>query len=263
MSQTTAKVNIHPTAIVADDVELGENVVVGPYSIVEKNVKIGDGTVLVSHVRLGNGTRIGRNCRLHHCVSAGSAPQDLKYAGEPTELFIGDRTVIREFATLNRGTTHRRKTVVGADCLIMAYAHVAHDCWVGDHVILANAVNLAGHVTIEDWASIGGIVPVHQFVRIGAHCYIGGGFRVPKDIVPYSLSGGYPLKVAGLNRIGLERRGFTKEQLAALSKAFRILFRSKLNTTQAVERLKTDIEQTPEVRHLIEFVETSERGITA
>ncbi len=259
---TPAKTEIHPTAIVASDMQLGENVTVGPYTIVEEDVQIGDGTTIDSHARIGCGARIGKNCHIHHCAAVGTAPQDLKYAGEKTELYVGDRTVIREFATVNRGTDHRKKTIVGADCLIMAYAHVAHDCWLGDHVILANAVNLAGHITIEDWVIIGGVVPVHQFVRLGAHCMIGGGFRVPKDIVPYSMAAGYPLKIAGLNRLGLERRGFTKEQLQPLSQAFRLLFRSKLNTSQAVARIKADVEQTDHVKHLVGFVESSERGIT-
>ena len=263
MPNLTVPADIHPTAIVAAAVQLGVNVVVGPYTIIEEDVRIGDGTIIESHARLGRGARIGQDCRIHHCAVVGGAPQDLKYAGEPTELFVGDRTTIREFATVHRGTTHSGKTVVGSDCLIMAYAHVAHDCRIGNHVILANAVNLAGHVTIEDWVTVGGVVPVHQFVRLGAHCIIGGGFRVPQDIVPYALAAGYPLRVVDINRIGLQRRGFTKEQLDALSRAFRILFRSKLNTTQALERIKADVAQTAEVRYLVEFIESSERGITA
>jgi UDP-N-acetylglucosamine acyltransferase len=261
--ETATKTLIHPTAIVAGSVELDENVTIGPYSIIEEQVKIGRGTVIDSHARIGLRTSIGRDCHIHHCAAVGTEPQDLKFAGEETELIVGDRTVIREFTTLNRGTAHRKKTVVGKNCLIMAYAHVAHDCRLGDHVILANAANLAGHVTIEDWAIIGGVVPVHQFVRLGEHCMIGGGFRVPKDIVPYALAAGYPLKVIGLNRLGLERRGFSKKQLDLISRAFRILFRSKLNTSQAVVRIKSDVEQISEVRHLVEFIESSERGITA
>ena len=263
MSNSTVSADIHSTAIVAEDVQLGERVVIGPYTIIEEDVRIGDGTMIESHVRVGRGARFGEDCRIHHCAAVGAAPQDLKYAGERTELFVGDRTTIREFATVHRGTTHSGKTVVGSDCLIMSYAHVAHDCRIGNHVILANAVNLAGHVTIEDWVSVGGVVPVHQFVRLGAHCFIGGGFRVPQDVVPYALAAGYPLRVVDINRIGLERRGFTAEQLDALSRAFRILFRSKLNTTQALERIRTDVARTAEVLRLIEFIESSERGITA
>jgi len=259
--QTMASPGIHPTAIVAEDVQLGEHVVIGPYTIIEDDVHIGNGTVVESHARIGRGTRIGRDCRIHHCAVVGGAPQDLKYAGERTELFVGDRTTIREFATVHRGTVHSGKTVVGSDCLIMAYAHVAHDCRLGDHVILANAVNLAGHVMIEDWVIVGGVVPVHQFVRLGAHCIIGGGFRVPKDIVPYALAAGCPLRVVDINRVGLERRGFTKDQLEPLARAFRVLFRSKLNTTQALGRIKTDVAQTLEVLYLVNFIESSERGI--
>jgi UDP-N-acetylglucosamine acyltransferase len=263
LPQTIGNSRLHPTAVIASDVQLGENVTVGPYTIIEDDVIIGDGTVIDSHARIGTGARIGKDCHIHHCVAVGTAPQDLKYAGEKTELFVGDRTIIREFATLNRGTTHRKKTIVGSDCLIMSYAHVAHDCRLGDHVIMANAATLAGHVTIEDWVIIGGVVPVHQFVRLGAHCIIGGGFRVPKDIVPYAMAAGCPLKIAGMNRLGLERRGFTREQLEPLAKAFRLLFRSKLNTSQALERIKAEVKQIDEVKHLIEFIECSERGITA
>ncbi len=263
MSTVHNTTRIHPTAILEGDVRLGVDVTVGPYTIIEDDVSIGDGTIIDSSVRVGTGTRIGKQCRIHHNAVVGTAPQDLKYAGEKTELIIGDRTTIREMATLNRGTTHSMKTVVGSDCLMMAYSHVAHDCRVGNHVIMANSATLAGHVTIEDWVIIGGLVPIHQFVRLGAHSMIGGGYRVPKDIVPYAMTGGYPLKVVGLNKIGLQRRGFTPEQIKPLADAYRILFRSKLNTSQAVEKIKADIEQTAEVRYLIEFIEKSERGITA
>ncbi len=263
MKDTMVHSGIHPTAILGDQVTLGEDVTIGPYTIIEDDVIIGDHTVIESQARIGTGTRMGKSCRVHHSAVVGTEPQDLKFHGEKSTCHIGDRTVIREFATVNRGTADRQKTIIGTDCLIMAYAHVAHDCWLGDHVILANSANLAGHITIEDWVIIGGVVPVHQYVRLGAHCMIGGGFRVPKDIVPYSMAAGYPLKIAGLNRIGLERRGFTKQQLEPLHKAFRLLFRSKLNTTQAVQRIREDVEETAEVRHLLEFIESSERGITA
>jgi UDP-N-acetylglucosamine acyltransferase len=254
--------SIHPTAIIAGGVELGENVSVGPYSIVEGNVRIADGVKIDSHVLVGNGSRLGKDCHLHHGAVVGTVPQDLKFEGENTEMFIGERTVVREYATINRGTKDRKKTIVGSDCLIMAYAHVAHDCWLGDHVIMGNAATLAGHVTLEDWVGISGIVPVHQFVRIGEHSYVGGGFRVPQDVVPYALMAGYPLKVMGPNRVGLERRGFTKDQIEPISRAYRIIFRSRLNTTDAIARVKAEIEQTREVKHLIEFIESSERGIT-
>jgi len=191
----------------------------------------------------------------------GTLPQDLKFEGEKTHLTIGDGTVIREYATLNRGTKYRGRTVVGKNCFIMAYAHIAHDCLLGDHVILANSVNLAGHIEIGDYAIIGGVVPIHQFVKIGAHAIVGGGFRVQKDVCPYALVAGYPLKTVGLNRIGLQRRGFPEKTMQILEKTFRILFKSKLNTTQAVEKIKSERELTPEVQTVLDFIAKSDRGI--
>jgi len=174
---------------------------------------------------------------------------------------IGDNTVIREYATVNRGTNESGSSDVGSDCLIMAYAHVAHDCKIGDHVIMANSVNLAGHVHIGDWAIIGGVVPVHQFVRIGAHAMVGGGFRVAQDICPFALVGGYPLKIIGLNRVGLQRRGFPEETITILQQAFKILFLSDLNTRQALARIASEIEMIPEAKDLVAFVESSHRGL--
>jgi UDP-N-acetylglucosamine acyltransferase len=191
----------------------------------------------------------------------GTPPQDLKFGGEKTYLEIGENTVIREYATINRGTRHRGKVTVGPNCFIMMYAHIAHDCIIGNNVILANSVNIAGHVEVEDYAIIGGVVPVHQFTRIGAHSIIGGGFRVPKDVPPYILAGGYPLRYMGLNIIGLKRRNFSADTILTLKKACRILFQSKYNTTQAVEKIKLEIEPLPEIKHLLEFIEKSERGI--
>lgn len=253
---------IHKTAIVDPGAELGRGVSVGPYSIIESDVRIGDGTQIASQVRIATGTRLGQNCRVSHGAVLGTDPQDLKFDGRFTTLEIGDRTIIREYATINRGTHHSMKTVVGNDCFLMAYTHIAHDCRLGDHIILANSVNMAGHVTMEDWVVIGGLVPIHQFVRIGCHAMIGGGFRVPQDVSPYALMGGYPLKVAGLNIVGLKRRGFTLAQLSPLRRAFKVLFQSDLNTTQALERISSEVEMTPEVRHLTDFIRGSERGVT-
>jgi len=255
------KMDIHPTAIIHKDVKLAEDVKVGPFSILKEEVVIGAGSEVGSHVLIDSGTRIGRNCRIHHGAVLGTLPQDLKFQGEKTVLTIGDGTVIREYATLNRGTRYRGKTVVGRECFIMSYAHVAHDCLLGDHVILANSVNLAGHVEIGDYAIVGGVVPVHQFVKIGAHSIVGGGFRVQKDVCPYSLVAGYPLKTKGLNRVGLKRRGFSEKTMLILEKTFRILFKSKLNTSQAVERIKREVELIPEVQTILEFIAKSERGI--
>ena len=253
---------LHPTAQVDPAAVLGEGVQVGPYSIIDAGAKIGAGTRIGAHVAISGFTRIGTGCRVFHGAVLGSEPQDLKFDGEETHLIVGDRTIIREYVTLNRGTHDRKKTVVGSDCFLMAYAHVAHDCRVGDHVILANSVNMAGHVTIDDWAVVGGVVPIHQFVHIGSHAMIGGGFRVTQDVCPYALTGGYPLRVVGLNIVGLKRRGFVTAQLAPLRAAFRLLFQSGLNTTQALLRIATEIEPTAEIAHLVDFIRASARGIT-
>jgi len=253
--------NIHPTAIVDPKVELGKDISIGPYTIINERALIGDNVQIGSNVLIDTGTIIGKNCKIHHGAVLGTPPQDLKFGGEKTFLEIGENTVIREYATINRGTKHRGKVTVGSNCFIMIYAHIAHDCIVGNNVILANSVNLAGHVTIEDYAIIGGVVPVHQFTKIGAHSIIGGGFRVPKDVPPYILAGGYPLRYMGLNVIGLKRRNFPENTLLTLRKACRILFQSKYNTTQALEKIKSEIEPTPEIKHLLEFIEKSERGI--
>ncbi len=247
---------IHPTAILDENIKLGKNVEVGPYAVIEGDVIIGEGTKIGSHAIVASGARIGKDCIIHGHAVVATIPQDLKFEGEETTLEIGDRTVIREFATLNRGTSALGKTVVGSDCLIMAYAHVAHDCVLGDHVIMANSVNLSGHVTVEEWAIIGGLVPVHQFVRIGRHSFIGGAYRVPKDVPPFIRAAGEPLKPVGLNTVGLQRRGFSDETLKTLKDAYRLLFKSSLNTTQAVEAIRSQINMTDEVNHLISFIES-------
>ena len=252
---------IHPTAIVAAGALLGDGIEIGAHAIIEDNVNIDDGCRIGANVLIADGARLGKNVKVHHGAVLATIPQDLKFGGEPSLLRVGDNTTIREYATMNRGTKERGETTVGRDCLLMAYSHVAHDCLIGDHVILANAVNLAGHIEIGDYAILGGLVPVHQFVKIGRHAMIGGGFRVPMDICPYAMCGGYPMKVMGLNIVGLRRRGFPQETLDGLDKAFRILFRSKLNTTQAVEKIKAEVELIPEVQEVLDFIAASERGI--
>lgn len=234
---------------------------VGPFSVIEKNVIIGDGTTIGSHVLIASGTRLGRDCRVHHGAVLGTVPQDLKFGNEETTLEIGDRTVIREYATLNRGTKEHWKTVVGSDCLLMAYIHVAHDCTVGNHVIMANAANLAGHVTVEDWATLGGLLAVHQFVRIGCHAFVGAGCKAMKDVPPYVLAMAEPLQFAGLNSVGLRRRGFSQETMALLKRAYRLLYRSNLNVSQALARIREELPQTEEIQHVVRFIEGSRRGI--
>jgi UDP-N-acetylglucosamine acyltransferase len=260
-STDTTSIHIHPTAIVDPKAEIDAGVTIGPYSVVEANVQIGNNCRIGPLVHVAAGTRLGADCRVFTGVVLGTIPQDLKFEGEETALEIGERTTIREYATLNRGTKDRWKTTIGSDCLLMAYAHVAHDCIIGNHCILANAVNLAGHVVIEEWASIGGMVPVHQFVHIGQHSFIGGGYRVSKDVPPYILAMGEPLTFGGLNSVGLSRRGFSEQAMAALKRTYKLIYKSKLNVSQAVQRIREEIALIPEVENVINFIEKSERGI--
>jgi UDP-N-acetylglucosamine acyltransferase len=252
---------INSLASVSPKAQLEPGVAVGPFAVIEENVTVGSGTVIGSHALIASGARIGRECRIHHGAVVGTPPQDLKFRGEQTTLEIGNFTTIREYATLNRGTAERGKTTVGSHCFIMAYAHVAHDCSVGNNVILANSVNMAGHVVIEDHVVIGGLVPVHQFVRIGCHAMIGGGFRVPKDVPPYILAGQEPLVFQGLNLVGLKRRNFTRESLDLLRRAYQILYEGNLNVTQALDRIRAEVPASEEIAHILEFIEKSKRGI--
>lgn len=248
-------------AIVSPKAQLGDNVAIGPNSIVEDDVIIGSDTRIASNVLVASGTRIGKECRVHHGAVLGTVPQDLKFKGESTTLEIGDHTTIREYATLNRGTLESMKTSVGSHCFIMAYTHIAHDSDVGNHVILANSVNMAGHVVIEDYVIIGGVTPIHQYVRIGRHSMIGGGFRVPKDVPPYILAGQEPMVFQGLNIVGLKRRNFPMETIDLLEKAYRTLYQSHLNVTQAVERIKAELPKTEEIQYVLDFIANSKRGI--
>ncbi len=253
---------IDSKALVSPKADLGANVDVGPFSIIEENVVIGDGCQIGAHVRIASGTRLGAGCRVFQGAVLGSEPQDLKFVDEePTFLEVGEKTTIREYATLNRATTHSYYTRVGSNCLLMAYSHVAHDCQIGDNVVLANSVNLAGHVIIESNVGIGGLTAVHQFVKIGRHAFIGGMQKVKKDIPPYILAMGEPTRFAGLNRIGLQRRGFSAESLEALSQAYRVLYRQNHTVKRAIEILESGDNNLPEVTDLINFLKSAERGI--
>jgi UDP-N-acetylglucosamine acyltransferase len=254
-------VSIDRTARVSQKADLGARVSIGPFSIVEEDVVIGEGTQVDSSVLIASGTRIGKACRIHHGAVVGTIPQDLKFAGEETTLEVHDGTVIREFATLNRGTRARGKTTVGSNCLLMAYVHVSHDSTIGNNVVLANAVNMGGHVTIEDYTMIGGLVGIHQFVRIGSHVMVGANFRVMKDVPPYILVGREPLSFEGLNIVGLKRRRFSPEAIASIKKAYRCIYESKLNVSQAIEKIQKEMVVTDEVKHIIEFLKASKRGI--
>jgi UDP-N-acetylglucosamine acyltransferase len=254
--------DIHPTALVDRSAELGGGVVVGPYSIIGPGVKVGAGTRIGPHVLIERDTTVGASCAVHKGAVLGTDPQDLKYAGEPTTLVVGDRTVIREYATLNRGTSAQGFTEVGSDCLLMAYTHVAHDCRLGNHVILSNAVNMGGHVTIGDWVIIGGITPIHQFVRIGEHAFIGGASRVAKDVPPYVKAAGSPIQLYGLNSVGLQRRGFSEDVRRELKRAYRLFFASSYNTSQALARARDELRAIPEIEIFLSFFEATERGVS-
>lgn len=253
---------IHPTAIVSPKAQIGENVKIGAYTVIEDDVIIGDGTEIFYHVIIANGARIGKNCRIFSCASIATEPQDLKYAGEQTFVQIGDNTVIREFVTVNRATTATYKTVVGSNCLLMAYSHVAHDGLLGNNIILANAVQLAGHVTVEDYVIMGGSAIVHQFSFVGCHAMIGGGVKVVKDIPPFTLVGENPPKVDGINKLGLRRRGFSNETIREIENFYNAVFRSGLNNTDAIAKYKADHQEIlPDVLHCIEFIQNSKRGV--
>ena len=255
--------HIDSRADVSPKAELGDDVTVGPFAVVEAGAVIGDGTTVAANALIARGARIGKNCKIHHGAIVGHVPQDLKYKDEPTSCELGDRNVIREYATLHRGTVETMKTVIGNDNLLMGYVHIAHDCVLGSNIIMSNAAMLAGHVHVDDFAIIGGITPVHQFVHIGAHVMIGGGLRVPKDVPPYVRAAGEPLVFAGLNAIGLRRRGFSREAIDALDKAYTILYNSGLNVSQAVAKIKeeTELLKVVEVRKVLEFIAQSKRGI--
>ncbi len=250
---------IHKTAIVDEDAILGKDIKIGPYSIIEK-VKIDAQTEIGPFCHIKERTEIGKNCEIFEGVSIGNPPQDISYKGKKTKVVIGDNNIIREFVTIHR-STEGDKTLIGNNNYLMAYVHIAHDCKIGNNVIIANATQLSGFVEIEDFAFVSGLCPIHQFVRIGGYCMIAGGYRVPKDVVPYSLVSGDPLRVCGVNKIGIKRQGFPGEVIGILEKAFKFLFFSDLNTSQAITKVKETLPQIKEIKHLTEFIENSKRGI--
>jgi UDP-N-acetylglucosamine acyltransferase len=256
-------VSIHPTALVEAGAIVPESAKVGPYCTVGPDVVLGEGCELVSHVVLDGRTTLGAGARVYSFAAVGVAPQDLKYGGEPTQVVIGEKTIIREYVTISRGTAGGGGvTRVGANCLIMAYTHIGHDSSIGNHCILANGATLAGHVIVEDYATVGALCPIHQFCRIGRHAFVGGGTTITQDVLPYSLtSAKRETHAYGLNRVGLERRGFTREQLRALQHAYRMLLASKRNTTQALEVMRVEASVSEDVQYLCRFIETSERGV--
>jgi len=256
-------VSIHPTAVIAQGAVIPKSCTLGPWCTVGAHVVLGEECELISHVVLDGHLTVGARNRFYPFACVGAAPQDLKYKGEATRVTLGDENTIRECVTISRGTTGGGgMTRVGSHCLIMAYAHVGHDSTIGDHCILANNATLAGHVTIEDYVTVGAFSPIHQFCRVGRHAYIGGGTVVTQDVLPFSLtSATREARAFGMNKIGLERRGFDRERLRALHHAFRVILAGKMNTAQAVAKLREEGGATADVAYLLEFVEGSKRGI--
>jgi UDP-N-acetylglucosamine acyltransferase len=254
---------IHPTAIVDPKAEIADGVEIGPYSVIEKDVVIGEATKIGPHVVIREGTRIGKQCHIFQFSSIGEAPQAFAYKGERTYLLIGDQNIIRESVTLHRGTVPGgKKTVIGNNNYFMAYSHVAHDCQIGNQVVMANGATLAGHILIEDYAIIGGLSAIHQFCRIGTHAILSGITGVSQDILPYMMAAGSRAKLYGLNTVGLKRHQFSEQTIRALKKAYRIIFRSGLTLEKAIKTIEGDeIAGTAEVQHLLEFIQGSKRGI--
>jgi len=258
--KTTEKVNgnlayIHPEA------KIGHNVSVGPFTYIDKDVTIGDNTWIGPNATIFNGARIGANCKIYPGAVIAGTPQDLKYKGEETLAIIGDNTTIREYVTVNKGTSYANKTQVGSNCLLMAYVHIAHDCILGDNVILANNVNLAGHVEINDWAILEGLVAVQQFLKIGAHSFVAGNTMVRKSVPPFAKAAREPISYAGVNSVGLLRRGFTEDQVKQIQDIYRILYIKTNNTTQALLEIETNIDVTKERDQILSFIKSADQGI--
>lgn len=253
--------NIHPQAIVEPGAKVGKNVTVEPFAVVKKTVTLEDDVVVKSHAYIDGNTTVGEGTIIYPSASIGTKTQDLKFRGEKTYVVIGKRCEIREFVTINSSCQENSTVRIGDECLIMAYCHVAHNCEIGNRVVMSNSAMLAGHVVIEDYAIIGGMTPVHQFSRIGCYAMVGGFSRVPRDVPPYTVGGGFPYKFGGINIIGLKRHRFPLEVRVALSKAFRITYRSGLHLEEAIGQIESQIEPFAEVKHWIEFCKDSKRGL--
>lgn len=254
--------NIHPTAIVNPDARIGENVSIGPYAIIEGDVEIGNDCIIGPHAVIYDGARIGNRVKISQGVSVANLPQDLKFANEPTLFIIGDDTVVREFATLHRGTKETGKSQVGKNCLLMAYCHMPHDCIVGDNCIIANGVQIGGHSYIEDWVIIGGLAGLHQFARVGEHSMIASSSKITQDVPPYVLVADNPAGFHGLNVVGLRRRGFKTEDIQTLKEAYKYLYDNSLNVTQAVEIIESKFGDNVYVQKVLKFLSETKRGIT-
>lgn len=253
--------NISPLAHVSENALIGKDVTIGPFVTIDENVVIGDGTIIDSNAVIHSGARIGNNCHIHSGAVVSDIPQDLKFKGEDSLAIIGDNTSIREFVTIHRGTASKGKTVIGNNCLIMAYCHVAHDCELGDNVIMSNQVQLAGEVVVGDYAVLGGGALVHQFTHIGKHVMLQGGSLVNKDLPPYIMAGRYPISYEGVNSVGLHRRGFSEERINKIQQVYRVLYLSRLNNTEALAKVIAEVPQSPERDDIVNFVKASKRGI--
>lgn len=253
--------SLSPLAIIHPEAKIGNNVIIEPFATIKSNVEIGDNTWIGPNAVIWEGARLGKNVKVFPGASISAVPQDLKFAGEETETYIGDNTVIREFVTISKGTADKFKTVVGKNCLLMAYVHIAHDCTVGNNCILANTVQVAGHVTIEDWAIIGGASALHQFVKVGSHVMISGGSLVRKDVPPYTKAAREPLTYAGVNTIGLRRRGFSTEKIGEIQEVYRYIFLKGLNNSKALDLVESELSPSPERDYIVSFIRTSERGV--
>ena len=252
---------IHSTAILGESAILGEGVSVGAYAIIEDDVEIGNGTKIWPHAHIASGARIGNDCKIYSGAVLATEPQDLKFAGEKTYLYVGDRTVVRECATLNRGTQASGKTVIGSDNLFMAYSHVGHDCVIGNHVVVANCVPFGGHCVVGDYAVIGGLAAVHQFVRIGRCAMLAGLSRVTLDVPPFvTASGSDEFRFEGLNTLGLKRRDFTSEKITLIKNAYRIIFQSGLILANAIEKVKAELPPEPEILEILDFFTSGSQG---
>lgn len=252
---------IHNTAIISSKAEIGNNVEIGPFTIIEENVMIADNCKIGAHVTLASGTRLSKDVKIFNGAVLGTVPQDLKFSGEETTLEIGERTVIREYAFLNRGTKHSYKTAIGKDCFIMAFAHVAHDCFIGDGCIIGNGTQFAGHVTVDNYTILSGHVLIHQFTQIGSYCMVEGGAKIKRDVPPFLMIAGEPARFSGLNKVGLKRRGFFEEDIQKISDAYRIIYRTGLTTAEAIVKLDTDFPDNQYVQTVSEFLKNSKRGI--
>ena len=253
--------NIHPTAIVNPDAKVGDNLIVGPYAIIEADVEIGDDSSIGPNAVIYSGARLGSRVKIFQGASVSNLPQDLKFSGEPTQFYIGDDTVIREFATLHRGTKETGKSQIGKNCLVMAYAHIPHDCVIGDNCILANAVQIAGHTHFGNWVIIGGGTVIHQFCLVGDHAMIGGGLRIIQDVPPFVLIAGEPVTYAGLNVVGLRRRGFKAEDIQIIKEAYGLIYSKSYNVSQAVKIVEEKFSDNIYVKEILKFLSQSKRGL--